>query len=116
MTLEQLTLGFLIAVFLAAEVYRFTRGTRGVIVTVDEPAMPFVALPITNVRVRLDDGREVQARLDACTSCMGHLKTGDQVRVAETREGWVVDLPWRNRKHCANSDARGEIRSCSDRG
>ncbi|MCA1961090.1 MAG: hypothetical protein LDL33_09850 [Desulfomonile sp.] len=115
MSLEQATLGFLIAVFLAAEVYRFVRGTRGVIVGVDEPAMPLVALPITNVTVRLDDGRKVQARLDICTSCLGHLKTGDQVRVAETREGWVVDLPWRNRNQCTISATRREIRSYADR-
>lgn len=103
MTLEQATLAFLIALFLAAEAYRIVRGARGVIVTVEDPTLLLVPLPTMNVRVRLDDGRVVLARLDACTSCMGHLKCGDQVRVARTREGWVVGLPWFNRLGCANS-------------
>lgn len=117
MSLEQGTLIFLVSLFVAAEVYRLVRGTRGIIVAVDDPGMLLVALPMTNVTVRLDDGREVPARVDVCTSCLGRLKTGDQVRVAHTKDGWVVALPWLNSARpaaCSHSAPHQANSSCSD--
>jgi len=103
MTLEQITIAFLIAVFVAAEIYRMRRGMRGVIVGVSDSADTFGVLPVMSVRVRLNSGREVEASLNACTACLGRLQVGDEVRVADTRDGWTVDLPWFRGRFCTGS-------------
>jgi hypothetical protein len=94
MSLENATLVFLVLVFLAAEIHRALRSTRGVIVSVEEGSLGPVPLPIMKVGVRLDRGDEVSASLNCCTLCLGRLNIGDEVRVCPSREGYVVDLPW----------------------
>jgi len=96
--LEQITLVFLVMVFAAAEIYRARRSLRGVIVAVQNDGLSSVLMPVFNVRVRLKDGEEVTAAVNCCTACLGRFKVGDEVRVANTRDGYVVDLPWFRRK------------------
>lgn len=102
MTLEHLTLAFLLLFFAAAEIYRIVHGKRGVIVSVEDSSVSALVLPVTAVRVRLGDGREVSAQLNCCTACLGRLKVGDQVRVTNSRSGYVVELPWLNRSQCSS--------------
>lgn len=104
MTLELATVLFLVGVFLMAEIYRMKRQKRGLIVAMNDPGMPLVALPVVTVQVRLDDGSEVPAKLNCCTACLGRLTVGDEVRVCDTRDGWVVDLPWLRSGGCSNRD------------
>ena len=106
MNLEYATTLILLAFFAAAEIYRFKRGLRGVIVSVSDPGIP---LPVTSVKVRLQAGDEVAAQLNCCTACLGQLKIGDQVRVAPSSDGYVVDLPWFRRSRCADG---GETEKC----
>lgn len=98
--LEYLTLLFLVALFVAAEVYRIRGGRRGILVAADDPFDSPAPLPVTRVRVMLDDNREVAASLNCCTACIGRLNVGDEVRVAETKDGWVVDLAWFRSSGC----------------
>jgi hypothetical protein len=98
--LEQATILFLVIVFVTAELYRMRRGHRGLIVSVVETGVPLEALPALSVHVRLDDGREVTASLMSCTACLGRVQVGDEVRVSDTRDGWVVDLPWLRSRAC----------------
>lgn len=94
MDLEQATIIFLILVFVAAELYRCIRGRRGVIVSFHDLG-PFSAiLPVLAVSVRLQDGQEVTAQLNGCTACLGRLKVGDEIRISNSSDGYVVDLPW----------------------
>jgi hypothetical protein len=99
MNIENATLVFLIALFVAAEVFRIIRGSRGVIVSVQDEGLA-AAMSVMSVRVKLKDGAEINADLNSCTACMGRLKVGDEVRVSPTREGYVVDLPWIRRGDC----------------
>jgi hypothetical protein len=107
MTLEQATVVFLVTVFAAAEIFRMMRGRRGVIVREEDAGFPGIALPVTTVRVRLESGAEVPAAVNCCTACLGRLKVGDEVRVSNARDGYVVDLPWFNRRSCNRSASTG---------
>ena len=107
MNIEHATLVFLITLFVAAEVFRIMRGTRGVIMSVHDGGLA-AAMSVMTVKVRLKDGAEVDADLNSCTACMGRLKVGDEVRVSPTRDGYVVDLPWMRRGDC-----RGTSGACS---
>jgi hypothetical protein len=100
MNIEQATVLFLVIVFAAAEIFRFMRGRRGVIVCEEDAGFPGIALPVTSVRVRLESGDEVTASMNCCTACLGRLKIGDEVRVSNSRDGYVVDLPWLSRRSC----------------
>ncbi len=100
MHIEQATVLFLVMVFAAAEVYRLVRGRRGVIVSEDDSGLAGIALPVTSVKVRLECGDEVTATMNCCTACLGRLKIGDEVRVSDSSDGYVVDLPWFRRRSC----------------
>jgi hypothetical protein len=100
MDIEQATIVFLVLVFAAAEIFRFMRGRRGVIVCEEDSGFDGIALPVTTVRVKLESGDEVTAFMNCCTACLGRLKVGDEVRVLNSRDGYVVDLPWFNRRSC----------------
>lgn len=97
MTLEHATLAILLALFIAAEVYRYTRGVPGVIVSQNDFGLP---LPVSSVEVRLSGGQIVTASLNCCTACLGHLRIGDEVRVTHSKDGYVVDLPWSRTTRC----------------
>lgn len=100
MSLETATLLFLIVAFVSAEIYRARRGRRGVIVGADDAGLGHILLPVVTVKVKLQDGDEVRAELNCCTACLGRLQVGDEVRVMESRTGYVIDLPWRRRVRC----------------
>ena len=101
---EYATAIFLVAIFIAAEVYRMTRGVRGVISSVKDIGIDPILLPVTPVNVRLENGAEITANVNCCTACLGHLKIGDQVRVCRSKEGYVVDLPWVRNRSCIGPD------------
>lgn len=105
MNIEHVTLLFLVCVFVGAEIFRARRGLRGVITAADECCIGPAVLPIMTVRVMLERGDEVTAKLNCCTSCLGRLTIGDEVRVADSRDGYVIDLPWlrRRRSRCGAS-------------
>ncbi|MDQ7781669.1 MAG: hypothetical protein RDU20_02240 [Desulfomonilaceae bacterium] len=105
MNLEHATLLFLVCVFVVAEIYRARRGLRGVITSADECSIGPVPLPVMTVRVRLEGGDEVTARLNCCTACLGRLNIGDVVRVSDSRDGYVVDLPWVRGTRCGKMGA-----------
>jgi len=109
--IEYATVIFLIVVFVAAEIYRSTRGVRGVISSVRDVGIDPILLPVTPVNVRLESGDEITANVNCCTACLGRLKIGDQVRVCKSKEGYVVDLPWIQNGTCDGSDALKQ-RSC----
>jgi hypothetical protein len=97
--LEHATILFLVVVFIAAEVRRMRLAENGRIVGFDDEGVPLAPMLVTEVRVRLDNGEVVRARLDSCTACLGRFQMGDSVRVTPTRDGWTVDLSWLRRKN-----------------
>lgn len=100
MSLEHITLAFLVVFFIAVEIWRIWRGRHGVIVAVSDDSDFPIPLPVTSVQVRLEDGTEVKANMNCCTACLGRLQIGDQVKVSQSRDGWVVDLPWFRKSTC----------------
>ncbi len=100
MNLETATIVFLVAVFVAAEIWRVLRGQSGVIVSAHEDGLGFAMLGMGTVDVRLESGEQVSASVNCCTACLGRLQIGDQVRVTSSKEGYVVDLPWVRRRVC----------------
>jgi hypothetical protein len=94
MTLEGITIAFVVAVFVLAEARRVLKGDRGIITGCCDTDIPMAASCSCTVTVRMSDGREVAAKLDGCTACMGRLSVGDEVRVSTTSDGHVVTLPW----------------------
>ncbi len=109
MNIEHLTIIFLIGIFVAAEIYRATRGTRGSIVALNDSGLGEL-LPVMSVKIRLDRGEVIDASLNCCTACLGRLRIGDEVRVSSSRDGYVVDLPWFRRRNCRSlpaSEKRG---------
>lgn len=103
MSLETATFLFLVAAFVAAEIYRMKRGLRGIIIAAHDEGFGHLLLPVMTVKVKLQGGDEIDARLNCCTACLGRLQVGDEVRVVDSRDGYVIDLPWRRRSHCNDS-------------
>jgi hypothetical protein len=104
MSADHATLLFLIGLFAIAEIYRISRGTSGKIVAMVDMGLPGVGLPIMKVQVQLSRGEEVTADLACCTACLGRLQVGDHVRVRNSKDGYVVELPWTQHRSC-NGDS-----------
>ncbi len=93
MSLEGLTLCFLLFVFLAVEIYVAKRGLDGTIVSfADEGALTKFA--DRKVRVRLKNGSEVLAQVSGCTACMSRFVPGDPVVLVRHSGGYTVTVPW----------------------
>ena len=93
MSLEGLTLCFLIFVFLAVEFYVAKRGLDGkVIAFADEN--PLTKFADRKLRVRLSNGAEVVAAVSGCTSCMARFVPGDPVVLVRHSGGYTVTVPW----------------------
>jgi hypothetical protein len=105
MNIEQLTIIFLIVVFVTAEIYRAARGMRGAIVEVNDSGYG-AWLPVMSVKIKLDRGDLVDASLNCCTACLGKLRIGDEVRVCSSKDGYVIDLPWFRRGNCRTRQAQ----------
>jgi hypothetical protein len=80
--------------FAAAHLARRGKAVRGAIVSFVDDPVSGMFLPASAVNVRLNDGRQVVARLDSCTACLGRLSEGDEVLVSACNDGWVIDLEW----------------------
>jgi hypothetical protein len=109
MTLEQATMAFVFAVFVAAEVYRCVRGRRGTIVEFDEPGLGLIPAMVVTVRVKMPEGNEITAELSGCTVCLGRLRVGDEVRVVSSSKGHSIDLPWFRTGKTAQADCRERV-------
>lgn len=44
--------------------------------------------------VELESGETVDAAVPGCVQCLGRLRPGDRVRVNDTRDGYIVGLPF----------------------
>jgi hypothetical protein len=100
MTLEHATLFFLVIVFLAAEVFRVARGKRGILLSLNEQGYDSVMVSVIKARIGMHDGNVIEADINSCTACIGRLKVGDEVRVTDSGQGFVADLPWFRRQTC----------------
>ena len=94
MVVENLTLLFLVLVFVLAELWSAVRGLRGVMVGFCDDEIPMLRLADRRVQVRLKDGSLVSAKVSGCTACMNRLAVGDAVSLLRQGAELVVAVPW----------------------
>jgi hypothetical protein len=102
---DYLTTLLLVALFLAAEFYRYFGSRRGVILHLKADEFG-ASLNSATALVRLEDGKEIAAEVPPCTLCLGRLETGEEVRVIRGARGYSVDLPWFPRSKPSRLDCR----------
>lgn len=108
MDIEQITLFFLIAVFILAEIHRARRSVRGIVIYVENTSPQNFLGEIKTAIVRLNSGSEVRATLTSCSACLGKIDVGSEVKVFNSANGYVIDPVWlRSGKQCAVSGHRG---------
>jgi hypothetical protein len=83
----------LLAGMAAVEIYRWRRGVAGRIIDLKIDKITF-GLGGARAAVELESGETIDAMVPGCVQCIGHLQPGDRVRVNETRDGYVVGLPY----------------------
>lgn len=93
MSIDTITTIFLLLLFASAEIYRITRGLPATVIAVENKGS-LTSLVHGRIRVRLMNGEETSATMDACTGCMGRIDIGSEVRVLKCRDGYNVFLPW----------------------
>jgi len=110
MNVENITLLFLIALFILAEIYRARRSIRGVIVSVEDSGPQNFLGEIRTAVVRLRSGEEVTAKLTHCAACIAKIQLDSEVKVFNSLDGYIVDPVWfRSKKQCAFSE---NVRDC----
>ncbi|MDP8256294.1 MAG: hypothetical protein P9M14_11135 [Candidatus Alcyoniella australis] len=93
----------LLALWLAAELYRMRAGSEATVlgaVNGDDPAYAIIGC---RVRLRLDaeageQPQEIEADALDCETCAGCLMPGDRVRVIRSSRGWHVSARATQRK------------------
>jgi hypothetical protein len=83
----------LLAGMAAVEIYRWRRGVAGRIIDLEIDKITF-GLGGARATVELESGETINATVPGCVQCLGRLRPGDRVRVNETRDGYVVGLPY----------------------
>lgn len=70
------------------------RGKRGVVLAVAAEKAGEPVLVGVNALILLENGSRIEAQIPACTVCIGRLGVGTQVRVTQSQQGYLVDIPW----------------------
>jgi hypothetical protein len=108
MDIEQITLLFLVAIFVLAEIYRARRSVRGIVVSMEESGPLNFFGEFSTAVVRLSSGKKVQARMTSCTACLGKIGPGSEVRIFSSSEGYQIDPVWiRTVKNSVTGDSCG---------
>jgi|GEM_PF-1354950 len=102
----------LLAGMAAVEIYRWRRGVAGRIIDLKIDKITF-GLGGARAAVELESGETVDATVPGCVQCLGRLQPGDRVRVNETRDGYVVGLPYglargKKKAHACARETGGE--------
>jgi hypothetical protein len=105
MNVEHVTLLFLIAVFILAEIYRARRSIRGIIVSVEDSGPQNFLGEIRTAVVKLRSGEEVTAKLTQCAACIAKIQLGSEVKVFNSSDGYTIDPVWfRSKNQCGFSE------------
>ncbi|TET36468.1 MAG: hypothetical protein E3J72_08595 [Planctomycetota bacterium] len=97
--LTWIAFAILLAVLVAAELYVHLRGLKGTLVAVesDKPSCVSGGAGIS-IRVKLPDGKVVDATANPCGLCAGNLKIGDRVTLVRRQDNYVLALPLVSKK------------------
>jgi hypothetical protein len=93
-TIFTITAVFLFAGWLALEIALHRRVLRGTVVGIRAPRLPLAELIVSDLIVRLDDGREVDAQASGCVQCQARFAAGSRVALLRRGDGYIVTVPW----------------------
>jgi len=114
MDLEFLTTLLVLAVFIAAEVHRVLGSQKGIILRLLEAGDEGTSLDLAaSAQVKLEDGKEITAKIQPCTMCLGRLGVGDEVRVMRSGRGYSVDLPWLRTMNCSRRGRKCDLETAN---
>ena len=98
----------LVIFFLALEIYKFKYYIKGRVIEFYPSAIGLENLLNSQIKVKLENGQVVEAEAERCTICMGEFQLGDEVRLIQSRNKYIVHLPLFFRKQ--NSCKRIQIK------
>jgi len=100
---------FLVAVFIAAEFYRFRRRISGSVREILPVEGDATGLAGARLRVVTADAREVTAFVSGCQMCVSRVEIGETVSLVPGPNGYVLKSSWmsgRRRAACPREVAR----------
>jgi len=89
---------FLIAVFIAAEFYRFKHRITGSIREIRPMDGDPTGLMGARIRVETPEGGEVTASISSCQMCVCQIEVGETVSLVPGPNGYVIKSPWISRR------------------
>jgi hypothetical protein len=104
-----LTTVFLIAIFIAAEFYRFGQKITGWIREIRPIDGDPTGLAGACLRVRTSRGDEVTALISGCQMCISRIAVGKRVSLVPGPEGYLVKTAWtsgQSRHSCPKGGVR----------
>ena len=85
----------LIIFFIAVEIYRARHYIKGEVTYIYPSLLGIENLISGQMKVRLRDGREVDAEAFKCTMCLGDFCVGDEVSLTFAKGKYQINLPFR---------------------
>ena len=89
------TFAALILFFISAEIYRAKHYIKAVIIDIYSSPLGIQNALSTQMKVRLANGREVDAEAFMCTVCLGDFCVGDEVYLSRIKSKYQINLPFR---------------------
>ena len=88
----------LIIFFVAVEIYRAKCYLRGIIIEFCPSITGIDNLILSRLKIKLEDGKIIEAEASRCTMCMGRLTIGDEINVIKSNNRYIVNLPIMGKK------------------
>ena len=92
----------LIIFFVAVEIYRAKHYIKGNVIHIYPALLGVENLIATRLKIRLRDGREVDAEAFRCTICLGNFQVGDEVYLTCAKGKYQINLPFSFKKNSAS--------------
>ena len=85
---------FLVAIFIAAEFYRFRRRISGLVREIRPLEGDVTGMMGARLRVVTADAQEVTAFISGCQMCVSRVEIGETVSLVPGPNGYVLKSPW----------------------
>ena len=89
---------FLIAVFVAAECYRFRQRITGLIREIQPLDGDLTGLAGARLRIATSVAGEVTAFVSGCQLCASRIQVGEKVLLVPGPNGYILKFPWITRR------------------
>ena len=95
----------LIIFFVAVEIYRTKHYIKGNVIFIYPAPLGVENLISSQMKIRLNDGTEVDAEAFRCTMCLGNFNLGDEVYLTRAKGKYQINLPFRLKKKTESQTA-----------